>query len=70
LLKIISNFVKNERTIVVLKDDDSMVRRAGRNVPNVKFLAYNRLRAHDLFYGKKIVVLEGAVAKLNEFYGK
>lgn len=69
-VKVISNFVENERTVVILKDDDSMVRRAGRNVPNVKFLAFNRLRAHDLFYGKKIIVLEGAVEKLNEFYGK
>lgn len=69
-VKVIGNFVENERTVVILKDDDAMVRRAGRNVPNVKFLAYNRLRAHDLFYGKKIVVLEGAVEKLNEFYGK
>ncbi len=69
-VNVISNFVDKERTVVILKDDDAMVRRAGRNVPNVKFLAYNRLRAHDLFYGKKIVVLEGAVEKLNEFYGK
>ncbi len=69
-VKVISNFVTKERTVVILKDDDAMVRRAGKNVPNVKFLAFNRLRAHDLFYGKKIVVLEGAVEKLNEFYGK
>jgi large subunit ribosomal protein L4 len=69
-VNIINNFVNKERTVVILQDDDAMVRRAGRNVPNVKFLAYNRLRAHDIFYGKKIVVLEGAVEKLNEFYGK
>ncbi|MBN2619389.1 MAG: 50S ribosomal protein L4 [Spirochaetales bacterium] len=69
-VKVISNFVDKERTVVILKNDDAMVRRAGRNVPNVKFLAYDKLKAHELFYGKKIVVLEGAVEKLNEFYGK
>ncbi len=66
---ILSALVDGEKTVVVLKDDDSMVRRAGRNLPNVRFLSYNRLSAHTLFYGKNIVVMEGAATKLNEFYG-
>lgn len=69
LTAILGNLVKSERTIVVLKDDDSMLRRAGRNIPWVKFLSYNRLRAHDLFYGKNILFLEGAVKNLTDFYG-
>jgi large subunit ribosomal protein L4 len=56
------------RTVVVLKDDDADVRRAGRNLPWVSFLSYNRLRAHDLFYGRKVIVLESAAKGLNEFY--
>lgn len=67
---ILSKLVTEERTVVILKDDDRMIRRAGRNLPNVHFLSYNRLRAHDLFYGKNILVLEGAAEKLGEFYGK
>ena len=47
-----------------------MVRRAGRNIPGLSILSYNRLNAHDLFYGKKIVVLETAIGNLNDFYGK
>ncbi|MGL6228832.1 MAG: 50S ribosomal protein L4, partial [Culicoidibacterales bacterium] len=43
---------------------------AGRNLPKVSFLSYNRLRAHDLYYGKKIVMLETAVKNLAEFYNK
>jgi len=70
LRTILAKLVTEERTVVILKDDDQMIRRAGRNLPNVKFLSYNRLRAHDLFYGKNILVLEGAAVKLNEFYGK
>jgi large subunit ribosomal protein L4 len=57
-----------KRTVVILKDDDAAVRRAGRNLPWLSFLSYNRLRAHDLFYGRKVIVLESAAKSLNEFY--
>ena len=70
LRSILTKLTTEERTVVILKDDDQMIRRAGSNLPNVRFLSYNRLRAHDLFYGKNILVLEGAAVKLNEFYGK
>lgn len=66
--KILHTFVQGERTVVVLKDDDAMLKRAGRNIPTVSFLTYNRLRAHDLFYGRKILMLESAVKNLSGFY--
>ncbi len=69
LTAILKNLVPSERTVVVLKDDDAMIRRAGRNIPWVRFLSFNRLRAHDLFYGKNILFLEGAVSNLTDFYG-
>jgi large subunit ribosomal protein L4 len=59
---------KPERTVLILKDDDADVKRAGRNLPWLSFLSFNRLRAHDLFYGRKVLVLESAVKGLNEFY--
>ncbi|MCQ2593670.1 MAG: 50S ribosomal protein L4 [Treponemataceae bacterium] len=68
LVKILSNFGKDERTVIVLKDDDAKIKQAGRNIPTVSFLSYNRLRAHDLFYGKKIVMLETAAKNLGDFY--
>lgn len=68
LVKILENFAKDERTVIVLKDDDAKIKQAGRNIPTVSFLAYNRLRAHDLFYARKVVVLETAVKNLAEFY--
>ena len=70
LVKILDNFAKNERTVVVLKDDDEMIKRAGRNIPALSFLSYNRLRAHDLFYARKVVVLESAVKNLSDFYAE
>ena len=69
LVKILDNFAKGERAVIILKDDDSLVKRAGRNIPHLSFLSYNRLRAHDLFYGRKVIMLESAAKNLSEFYG-
>ena len=70
LVKILSNFAKDERTVIILKDDDKKIKQAGRNIRNLYFLSYNRLRAHDLFYGRKVILLEGAAKNLSEFYNK
>ena len=70
LVKIVNVFAKDERTVIILKDDDAKIKQAGRNVKNLSFLSYNRLRAHDLFYGRKLIVLEGAAKNLSEFYNK
>ena len=59
---------KTERTVLILKDNDEAVKRAGRNIPWLHFLSFNRLRAHDLFYGRNVIVMESAVKELNEFY--
>jgi large subunit ribosomal protein L4 len=69
LVKILQNFVPNESTVLILADEDSLLKRAGSNIPWLKFLAYNRLRAHDIFYGKNLLFLETAVKKVNEMYG-
>ena len=68
LVTALKNLVAEERTVVVLNDNDALVRRAGRNVPWLSLLAFNRLQAHDLFYCDKLLVLETAAAKLNDFY--
>jgi large subunit ribosomal protein L4 len=70
LVEILSKLTKDEKTILILKDDDKNLKRAARNIPWLKFLSYNRLRAHDLFYSKNILVLETAAQNLNEFYTK
>lgn len=68
LVSILKNFPADGRTVIVLKDDDAMIKRAARNIPTVSFLSYNRLRAHDLFYGRKIIMLETAAKNLSNFY--
>ncbi|KGE70689.1 50S ribosomal protein L4 [Spirochaeta lutea] len=69
LNEILKNIIPAERAVLIIRDEDQMVKRAGRNIPWLKSLSYNRLRAHDLFYAKQVVVLESAALKLNEFYG-
>jgi large subunit ribosomal protein L4 len=71
LAKLLAPFVdsKNpERTVLVMKDNDPKIKRAARNIPWLSFLSYERLRAHDLFYGRKVIVLESAAMQLNAFY--
>ncbi|MDD3823465.1 MAG: 50S ribosomal protein L4 [Sphaerochaetaceae bacterium] len=70
LAGILQNFVKdNKRTVLILKDDDVMMRRAARNIPHLRVLSYNRLSAKELLYGRKVLMLESAAKNLNEFYG-
>jgi large subunit ribosomal protein L4 len=70
LAALLKNFGVPERTVIVLKDDDPLIKRAGANIPWLSFLSYNRLRAHDLFYGRRVLLLESAAKNLNEFYGE
>jgi large subunit ribosomal protein L4 len=70
LVAILKNFVKDEkRTVLILKDDDAMLRRAARNIPYLHVQSFNRLSAKELLYGRTILVLETAAQNLNEFYG-
>jgi large subunit ribosomal protein L4 len=69
LVRVLSALVPEERTVLVMPNDDPMVKRAARNVPWLSYLAYNRLNVHDLFYAKHVVVMESAAKQLNEFYG-
>jgi len=44
------------------------IKQAGQAIPWLSFLSHRRLRAHDLFYGRSILMTESAAKKLNEFY--
>jgi len=66
---ILKNFVADEqRTVVIMPNDDVQLRRAARNIPYLHVLAYDKLSAKELLYGKKVLVLESAAKNLNEFY--
>lgn len=70
LAAIVNNFVTDKkRTVLILKDDDVMMRRAARNIPYLRVLSYNKLSAKELLYGRTLLMLEGAAMNLNEFFG-
>ncbi|MDR1252025.1 MAG: 50S ribosomal protein L4 [Treponema sp.] len=69
LVGLLDNFNPGTRTVLVLKDDDPKVKQAAANIPWLSYLSYNRLRAHDLFYGRQVLMLETAAKNLNSFYG-
>jgi large subunit ribosomal protein L4 len=58
----------SRRTVLVVAGEEPMLKRAGRNLPGVSVLSYNRLRVHELFYAGRVLVLRKAAAKLNAFY--
>ena len=68
LAKLLGNFGGPERTVLILKDDDPKLKRAASNIPWLSYLSYNRLRAHDLFYGRRVLLLETAAKNLGDFY--
>jgi large subunit ribosomal protein L4 len=71
LVKILKGLMpeNGNRTAIVISGEDSMLKRAGRNVPGLSILSYNRLRAHDLFYASTVIVFEKAAEELGRFYG-
>ncbi|APQ15100.1 50S ribosomal protein L4 [Borreliella garinii] len=71
LALIIKNFASfNGKVVILLGNDDQMIKRAGKNIRDLKILSFNKLRVVDLFYAKNLIALESAVNKLNEFYVK
>ncbi len=70
LAGILKNFVEDgKRTVLIMKDDDAMLRRAAKNIPYLHVLSYDKLSAKELLYGRKVIMLETAAKNLNEFYG-
>lgn len=58
------------RTVVILKDNDPLIKQAGRNIANLSFLSFNRLTARDLYFARRLIVLESAVKNITDFYTK
>ncbi|MDR0999093.1 MAG: 50S ribosomal protein L4 [Treponema sp.] len=70
LARMLRNFGEDrQRTVLILKDEDPKLKRAAANIPWLSYLSYSRLSAHELFYGRRVLMLETAAKNLNEFYG-
>ena len=69
-IRVMQHVSGGDRVVLVLKDDDPMVKRAASNVPWIKFMSYNRLSAHELLYCKELVLMESAALSLNDFFAR
>jgi len=56
----------NSKYALVLTDKDFLVKRASRNLPNIKNLSSLRMNVKELFYSDKIIVTEEAILGINE----
>jgi large subunit ribosomal protein L4 len=69
LVNLLKNLVKSERTVLIIGDENAMIKRAGANIPWLSLFNYSRLSAHALFYSQKVLLSEKAALSLNSFYG-
>lgn len=67
---ILKNVGSQGRTVIVASQHDEMLRRAGRNIPNLKLLAWNQLNAHDLFYSHNLILMESAALQIGRAFGE
>lgn len=69
VVSIIRGVTDAKKVVLITGADDPMLKRAARNVAWLQFLNWNRLRAHDLFYAEKVVVMESAAKQLGSTDG-
>ena len=50
--------------------DDSLLKRAIKNIPWFKYNNVDRMSGRDIFYSKELVITESAVNQINEKYAK
>ncbi|MFW5995316.1 MAG: 50S ribosomal protein L4 [Spirochaetia bacterium] len=70
LAPVLERLTGSRRSVFIVGGDEPMIKRAGRNIAFCTVLSFNRLRAHDLFYGERVVVTESAVKALGDMYGR
>ena len=65
---ILKSLTQKQRVLVIYKEDDTLFKRAFRNIPWVTTMSYKRLTAHDVYYAREILIMQGAAEELNKFF--
>ncbi len=68
LVDILKKFTEGKPALLILKDGETMIRRAAANIPWLKCQSYSRLAAHDTFYSQKVILMESTVGLLGSFF--
>jgi len=65
--KLSSIISDKRRVLLVYKDENDMLKRSLKNIPWVTYTSCYRLKAHELYYAKEIVMTKEAATQLNTF---
>jgi large subunit ribosomal protein L4 len=68
LAKYLEKLGPEQKTVVVLKDENRAMRQAGKNLAWLKFLSSSRLSAHTLLYSQRIVMDTDTAKAIEGFY--
>lgn len=70
--KTIANMLKaigaDKKALIVLSDVDTKVISSARNIPGVKTTQVNTLNVYDIVNADKLVIVQGAISKIEEVY--
>ncbi|RPI96445.1 MAG: 50S ribosomal protein L4 [Spirochaetales bacterium] len=69
-IAVIGKALNVRKGVLVTDSEDSMLKRALRNIPWFVYNNVKRISGRDIFYSKTLVLTEGAVKYLNEKYAK
>lgn len=59
-----------KKGVLISENDDTMIKRAIRNIPWFTYNNVKRISSRDIFYSKEVVITESAVKVLNEQFAK
>ena len=59
-----------EKGVLIIRENDTMIKRAVRNIPWFVCNNVERISGRDIFYSKNLIITESAVKFLNEKYSK
>lgn len=58
----------DKKALIVLSDVDTKVISSARNIPGVKTTQVNTLNVYDIVNADKLVIVQGAISKIEEVY--
>ena len=68
IVNILGALGADRKALIVLSEKNDMVIRSAANIPGVKTALVNTLNVYDILNADKFIVVEGAVAQIEEVY--
>ena len=61
--------LKDYKTLILLSDTDNKIYMSGRNIPNVTIQPADKISTYDILNHRKILLLKGAIEKIQNTFG-